>query len=389
MKGLAKKRGTPRMAKDGRSTGGMYVTTYPVKKVKVGKKAFDIPTGPGNKVPEEAIVARYLNEAEGDRDGSKRNVVIDSKDYAETRIKADPTPEEIKDWWAYPNESDVKNIDTPDANFFNMVQGMTKGSKEANQTIAIIGGTEEQRKVVREAVSQGFTVNEQKAMRGTTIYITDLSGAAGEYHGKSFGGNYLVKLDRRNGIDADTVVHELTHHLRAVDEKREDPLIKARKGYIGKDRDLEEAATVAETMARHKPYDFRGNTGYYSKLRDGRTKMSEDRGTFTRKEVVKDANGTIPEKSNEDLVLAGRKGKRALKATEDGWKGSNIAHLRITGGKEEAIDQWYAIQGKGGKTVSKVQVYSPQGIKADVRPRKGQTAYEYRDGKKVKIAEAK
>lgn len=380
-----KSRRGPLRARGG-SSGGMFVTTYPVKTVKVGKREYQIPTGPGNKVPEEAIIARFLNEYEGDRQGGKRNIVIDSHDWAATRIGPNPTVDEIKDWWAYPNESDVKNIDTPDANIFSMVEGMAKGSKEANQTIAIVGGTEGQRNTVREAISKGFTIPEQKAMRGTTVYITDLSGAAGEYHGKSFGGNYLVKLDRRYGIDADTVTHELVHHLRAVDEKRDDPLVKARRPYVGKDRDLEEAATVAESMARHKPYDFQGNTGYYHLLGNGRTRMSEDRGTFTKKEVQRDASGNIPAPTNPELIMAGRKGKRAMKATKDGWPGSNIAHLKITKGKGEAIDQWYTITGKNGKTVKNVQVYSPQGVQAKVRPRPGQTVYEYRDGKKVKIA---
>jgi hypothetical protein len=374
----------PRTGK-GTSIGGMYVTTYPVKTVEVGKKTFDIPSGPGGKVPEEAIIARFLNEHEGDRDGAKRNIVIDSHDWATTRLPADPTVEQIKDWWAYPNESDVKNIDTPDANIFNAVVGMSKGSKEANKTIAVVGGTEEQRQEVRKAIATGFTIPEQRAMRGTTVYITDLSGASGEYHGKSFGGNYLVKLDRRTGVNAETVDHEMIHHLRTVDEKREDPLVKARTNYIGKDRDLEEAATVAETQARHKPYEFHKQFGYYSFLKDPTHQKAEDRGLFTRKEVKRTVQGGIDPSENSELVMSGRKGKRAVKATQEGWPKSNIAHLNIKG-KGEAIDQWYLITGKNGKTIEKVQVYSPQAVKANVRPRKSQTVYEYRDGKKVKIA---
>ena len=379
------RRGRP-LRNEGPSSSGMYVTTYPVKTVRVGKKKYDIPVGPDGKVPEEAIVARFLDEYEGDRDGGKRNIVIDAHDWAATRIEPNPTPEQIKDWWAHPNESDIKNVDTPDANIFNMAEGMGKGSKDANQAIAIVGGTEPQRKEVRKALADGFTVKEQKAMRGTTIYITDLSKCAGQYHGKSKDGSYLIKLDRRYGVEADTVTHEMIHHLRAVDEKRDDPLVKARSPYVGKDRDLEEAATVAETQARHKPYDFCGNDGYYGLVKNGSTKRHEDRGTFTRKEVVKDQNGIVHPPKNPQLVQSGKKGSRALKATKDGWKGSNIAHLNITKGKAEAIDQWYTIT-ENGKTVKNVQVYSPQGVQAKVRPRAGQTVYEYRDGKKVKIAQ--
>ena len=121
-------------------------------------------------------------------------------------------------------------------------------------------------------------------------------------------------------------------------------------------------------------------------LPNGRNKMGEDRGTFTRTPVVEDGKGNVPPGKNQDLVLSGKKGRRAVKATREGWPGSNIAHLKITPGKAEAFDQWFTIKGKNGKTVENVQVYSPQGVPANVVPRKGQTAYEWRDGKRVKIA---
>lgn len=365
--------------------GGMYVTTYPTKTVKVGKKEYEIPTGPGGKVPLDAIVSRFLNEYEGDREGGRRNVVIDIDDYAKVQIKKDPTPEEIKKWWAYPNESDVKGIDTPGNSIFQTFAGGTKGSKEAQRTIAVIGGTKEQQEAIRKGIATGFTVKEQRAMRGTTIYITDLRGASGEYHGRTMDGSYVIKIDRRTGTNAETVDHEMIHHLRAVDETREDPLVQGRKSYIGKDRDLEEAATVAETQARHKPYEFQKQMGYYALLKKPVNQKAEDRGLFTKQEVKKTETGNIHLMENPELVQSGRKGKRALKATKDGFESSHIAHLSLDGARAEAIDQWYSIKGKDGK-VQNIQVYSPQGVKANVRPRKGQIVYEYRDGKKVKIA---
>ena len=248
------RQGRDRSSRKGKTvttTGGMYVTTYPVKTVKVGKKEYDIPTGPGGKVPEEALVSRFLNTEEGDRGGGKRNVVVDINDYAKVRINENPTAEEAAPWWAHPNESDIKGIDDPFQNIFGGLETASKGSKEANKSIAIMGGTPEQQKTVREAIASSFTVAEQKKMCGTTIYITDLTKAAGEYHGKGYGGSFIIKLDRHNGIDSDCVTHELIHHLRTVDDKRDDPLVKARQPYYGKDRDLEEAATVAESMVEH------------------------------------------------------------------------------------------------------------------------------------------
>jgi hypothetical protein len=218
------------------------------------------------------------------------------------------------------------------------------------------------------------------------VYITDLSGASREYHDKSFGDNYLVKLDSRTGVNAETVDHEMIHYLRAVYEKREGPLVKARTNYIGEDRDLEEDATVAEAQTRHKPFKFHKQFGYYSLLKDPTHQKAEDRGLFTRKEVKRADNGAVDQSENPELVMSGRKCKNALKATKDGWEGSNIAYLKLGKGKAEAIDQWYTIKGKKGKTVQNVQVYSPQGVKSNMRPRKGQTVYEYRDGKLVRIA---
>jgi hypothetical protein len=51
---------------------------------------------PGGKVPEEAVIARFLNEQEGDRDGGKRNVVIDAHECANTRIRASPPEEAMR-----------------------------------------------------------------------------------------------------------------------------------------------------------------------------------------------------------------------------------------------------------------------------------------------------
>lgn len=392
MKGMTGRTGVRTVKRDqtafsGSSKGGMYSTEWETKKVKYGNNTYDIPVGLDGRVPEECVIARYLNTEAGDRNGHNRNPVIDSNVTANVKIPKRPTPEQIAEWWAHPNECDILDIDTESAEIFKLDGTQGKGAKEAGRSIAILGGTDEQRRKVRESISTGFTVAEQRTMGGTTIHITDLKGAAGEYHGKAYGGNYLVKLDRHFGVDPDTVDHELIHHLRAVDESRTKPLTRKTGSYLGKDRDLEEAATVAESMSRHKPYAF-VNRSYYGVMENGGTKRAEDRGTFTTKPVIKEPDGKIPPSKNEDLVRSGKKGKRALAATEKGFKASNIAHLRITPGKAEAIDQYYTIEGKGGVKET-MQVYSPQGIRAAPRVTGQQTLFEWRDGKKTLVKNAK
>ena len=82
----------------GKSSKGMFTTEWKVKKVKVGRKEYAIPVDESGKVPEEAIVARYLNVYDGDRQGRKRNIFIDSTVDANVKVPANSAPEEIAEW---------------------------------------------------------------------------------------------------------------------------------------------------------------------------------------------------------------------------------------------------------------------------------------------------
>ncbi|MHA1882228.1 MAG: hypothetical protein ACTSUO_04205, partial [Candidatus Thorarchaeota archaeon] len=88
---------------------------------------------------------------------------------------------------------------------------------------------------------------------------------------------------------------------------------------------------------------------------------------------------------NPHLKMKAKKGKRAMSATERRFKDSNIAHLRITAGKAEAIDQYYTIENEDGTKVN-VQYYSPEGRRVVPEVSAGaQDLYEWKDGKKVRI----
>jgi len=342
--------------------------------------AVDEKTG---KIPPEILALRLMQEGDGSRRGTKRNATIDVEEHARKKFKMDDDPEKLVSWWAYPNESDIDGIDTPGSPFFSEAQKVKgKKAKMAQKGIAVFGGTKEQREKIREYIEKGFTVSEQKKLRGVLIEISPLEpGVAGAYYGKVKGGYHLVRIDPKS-VNADTVVHELVHHLRVVDQDRKSPLLRQRP-YEGKDKDLEEAATTAESITRHKPYAWE-SVGYYHLIEDGRKKSHLDRGLFTNQEVRVDPDGQIRIESNRHLIEKALRGKRALKSVDKNFVRSNIGHLNLTGGKLEAVDQYYTVMKKNGQTEN-IHVYSPKGKRVIPEVRKGEKLYEWRDGEKVRI----
>jgi len=110
----------------------------------------------------------------------------------------------------------------------------------------------------------------------------------------------------------------------------------------------------------------------------------KDRGLFTRQPVVKDPEGKVKIEDNPHLMEKALKGRRALKSVDENFAKSRIAHLKITEGPMEVIDQYYTVE-KNGKPVASGHVYSPEGKKAVPEVGKGEELYEWRDGKKVKV----
>ena len=104
----------------------------------------------------------------------------------------------------------------------------------------------------------------------------------------------------------------------------------------------------------------------------------KDRGLFTRQPVVKDPEGKVKIEDNPHLI------EKALKSVDENFAKSRIAHLKITEGPMEAIDQYCTVE-KNGKPVASGHVRSPEGKKAVPEVGKGEELYEWRDGKKVKV----
>lgn len=131
---------------------------------------------------------------------------------------------------------------------------------------------------IRRTIRDSFTQEEEKLISGrdrleigTDSVDPEYSGAYYRRHGKQ-----PARAVVEDPGNADTVVHEITHHLRAIDGRRTG----VARAYPTSPRDprlardvenVEEAATVAETAARTRRPAKR-TSGYYGDVpavRDG------------------------------------------------------------------------------------------------------------------------
>ena len=129
--------------------------------VKVGKETYRIPVDKDGFVPKEALAARFLDAASGDRQGRLRSPLLDQGVDSEIVIRGEKLkPEDVKHWWAYPNESDIKGIDTKDASIFQVADLRRKGSVNSQRKIAIVDATADQSHTIRTVLDNSFTQKE-------------------------------------------------------------------------------------------------------------------------------------------------------------------------------------------------------------------------------------
>ena len=354
---------------------------------------FRVPTDAQGVIPDSIMAERILDIDDGDREGRRRNVVIDVYEDAERKAmlkSKDFIPESYR-WYMYPNEMDVEQLDDPQS---LLIQILTKKDKPSGPRALIIsGGTQEQRDGVAQAIRDNFTIAEKKVLAGNLIRITpQRKGIAGTYRkpffnfGQSEGVGTIEIAPGHTSEKSDVVIHEAIHALRQEDPKREKAL-KAPERYQGRDADLEESLTEAETVIRQRPFHkHEGGAGYYHYLRDpGKSRevlIKEDRVT-----------GTEP-KESEPWDSKPKKGKRAQSKVIKNYPGMNIRKLKIRG-DAEAIDTFFKIQGQEPGKVTHVQVYSPGGDIAQAKAvqviakESGPRVTEWRDGKAVLIKNVK
>ena len=296
-----------------------------------------IPVGKDGFVPEKEILNYYrhhYNEkqkqyeerrAAAIREGRRPapDISLAKRDYSTTADRVIPlkcTPEQIAEWWADPSRCDVQDVDCAGPPKVNIPEGMTAAQKRDQGRIRVIATPLEERMIRRELV-MGFEPGDVSriAASGPVIQASPMARAVtGSYDPA----NNRVTVDRDRGLEQGTIVHELSHQLRATDRSRRGPVVTTNP-----DADIEESCTVAEQMARSDKVDY---SGYYQKA------CVFDPGTHRWRDPTPSEARRMAE---EDHMLftegrgKGLKGDAAIRSVERHWGESHIARLRMHGNK--------------------------------------------------------
>ena len=282
---------------------------YKTKRVTLDNgHSYDIPVGDDGYVPTSELLKRFNNRYAGVKNGrSKRNLVKDYDSFADIVLPEKLTPEQAARWWACPSDLDIEGIDTP-------------GQPKVKDGVRYHGT---QAEVIKMSQMMRATNDEEelkKIRQQDTVYSSRplKKGIKGRY----IPSMNKVDLDRRSGMDHQTMSHETTHMMRRRDSSRKNILTVTNTA-----TNVEESCTVAEQMARSRAADM---SGYYWKVPVFDEKTRRWRNP-TDAEAIKMAE--------EDYMILthGRgkplKGKDARKSVEKNWERTNIARLRGSRGQ--------------------------------------------------------
>lgn len=316
-----------------RKVSTVWVTTRNGQKWEV---PVDSRTG---RVPDEYLFGRFLDVQSGIRGDHPRNIVIDmgkDADMIHEIPEGGFTPKQLIEtgWWQYPNESDIAGIDdTEGARFARELEEASKTARSMGKKMVFLM-PEASAQRARSILTRDFNSSEiKKAVRNGGIIIKEGNpgrGASGCYISKQEACSLktpVIILGR--DWDEETLVHEFTHHLRHVDDTREGltrtPFVMNDKGErVSSDsyrpdefnsmRNLEEASTVAESLARiQSPSE--GANGYYACTR-AKGNSPYDRYLHDRRLMAGDPGSEKP--------LKGRKAERKVK---NKFEDTSISHL--------------------------------------------------------------
>ena len=339
---------------------GTHTTTILMQRKNGQWYYYDIPTDKQGKLPERVIAQRVLDIADGDRQGHQRSVFLDVGIDAEHMWDPDKPVDRAQTyrWYLHPNESDIRNMDDKNSKIYEVL----KETKTSKRCILLSGGTDEQRDAIAQSIEKNYTVAEKKVIAGNLITIgATPKGVAGYYsqqtddHNNPIGCAEIRVNPEYAKEDSDVVIHECIHLLRDHDAKR-DPHLRAVKKYRGKDADLEESMTEAETVSRQRPFTKdKSPTGYYHYVR------SKDK---TTGEIIREDRIIINNpKDKNKFREKGKKGKSAQKAVIKNYPKSNISKMKNKG-DAEAIDSYYNLENRKGQPDSSqthIQTYAPKG----------------------------
>lgn len=324
IKGTGPKSNTPREPsyKNGGPTGRMQVVNY-------GHKEYYVPVDKDGFVPQEYLVQRYFNVFTGGK-GIRKPMIDSSKDSKVVFDGKRYKPEEIAPWIAHPNRYDIKGIDTTGSrgNIF-----LYRFDRKGDVTVA--NAMPGQKATVEKQLKDNFTPAEIKKVAGKDGYLIVM--------GKPSAGSSGTYIPSRNAsyVDPsavnyapDTLVHETIHASRCNDPSRKGVVTKGRISkdatwISGDDRNLEEAATHAETIARIKPFKTH-DPAYYRLLRSDKApneNIQSDRRLFT-------GDGK------------GLRGKAAVSSVEKNFSKSSIGDLKLNGARHTAKDYANALKNK-------------------------------------------
>jgi len=316
----------------------------------------EIPTNKKGEIPQINMAERLLDTEDGDRTGAMRNVMVDvGIDAAHIHNEKDLA--KVYRWYIHPNESDVSRID--DAKTM-IAEIMGKGKKWGKSKVLIVGGTHEQRERIAADLTANFTVKEKRLIHNCLIEIVSNGKPyAGCFQGTTDASGNIIGTPRiaiceRHVQNSGTIIHEAVHALREFDLSR-DRKITAVEHYVGKDVDLEESLTEAETTGRQRPFTkHEESAGYYHYLKIG---------TKSRGELITEDRITITGSLHKGL-----KGKRVQKAVIKQFPLTNIAHLKIKGGAE-AIDTFREVERrtKNRNLKTSLHMFNPDGNAATDR----------------------
>lgn len=346
------------------------------------------------KIPEKQAILRLIDVESGGERG-QRNVLVDLSQRA-NKVYAQDEKGNWK-WYMQPNKSDIENIDTDTSSYSKNYQKLRDSKLKGQKGIVLMARTKDEEKDMRARIDRAFTQKEQREMGLVFISVESTRrGTAGTYYPTAR--PRQIKINPSYETNADVLIHELTHHHRAVAENRQGAL-KETETYRGRDADLEESMTEAEAITREKPFDKKA--GYYSFLDQKPTErlrsQFEDRNiltgyeTTTAKKKFGELDKTVEDKikitedNRAKLSKKNVRGVRAIRKVEKEYPDTNISKLKIKG-NAEAIDTFHEYQ--KGKAKIKIQEYNPKAKKVVPPQIEGllkKDMYEWKDGKKVKV----
>lgn len=289
----------------------------------VDGQTVNIPVNADGKVPTWALAMRF----------QEAGCIEDLDDRDQLILPSQCTPEEVLDWWLDPSSCDIDGIDTDDSSIYDVSSVRDPDKRRAQRKIAVVDADPEETARIRKVLSDSFTAEELHRMAADGSFVIRsvpyMGGATGCYYRRQDGVEVpLIVLDRGN--TPDMMVHELTHHIRAVDTTRKGILSSPIRtgGRLGRitrmmprrrrEMEDEERQTVAEAMVRTGLDPVQ--SGYYDRVpgKESREAYLEDLHILT---------GTPPEVPPEHIPRL--TGKAARNAVLHGYAYTNIARARI------------------------------------------------------------